>query len=118
MTTATWARITSGLLATVGVFQAGLAGGLPWGRASYGGAHHGVLPRRLRTLKRRGSGRVCRARRGRRINRQQPHGAATPPDGGQRSDGPVHRAQRRLEIALGALVGPGVCGHLCGRVAG
>lgn len=50
MTTATWARTTSGLLATVGVFQAGLASGLPWGRASYGGAHHGVLPDRLRTV--------------------------------------------------------------------
>ncbi|MDO5511823.1 hypothetical protein [Corynebacterium sp.] len=35
-------------LATLGIFQAGLAAGRPWGAASYGGAHPGVLPRNLR----------------------------------------------------------------------
>lgn len=35
-------------LTTLGVFQAGLALGRPWGAASYGGAHSGVLPGHLR----------------------------------------------------------------------
>lgn len=36
------------LLLGIGVFQACLAAGAPWGRACYGGAHPGVLPDRLR----------------------------------------------------------------------
>jgi hypothetical protein len=35
-------------LGGVAAFQVALAAGAPWGRASYGGAHSGVLPRRLR----------------------------------------------------------------------
>lgn len=35
-------------MGTIGVFQAALAAGAPWGRAAYGGAHPGVLPPRLR----------------------------------------------------------------------
>lgn len=36
-------------LFVVGAFQTALAAGAPWGRAAYGGSHHGVLPRHLRT---------------------------------------------------------------------
>lgn len=36
------------LLAVVIVFQVALAAGAPWGAASYGGEHRGVLPGRLR----------------------------------------------------------------------
>lgn len=46
LTTATVALTV--LLAVVVVFQTALALGAPWGRASYGGAHEGVLPARLR----------------------------------------------------------------------
>ncbi|WP_298748521.1 hypothetical protein [uncultured Serinicoccus sp.] len=35
-------------LGGVAAFQLALALGAPWGRASYGGQHEGVLPRRLR----------------------------------------------------------------------
>lgn len=35
-------------LAALGLFQTGLAAGIPWGEASYGGAHRGTLPDRLR----------------------------------------------------------------------
>jgi len=38
----------AGLLTAVGGFQVALAAGLPWGRASWGGAHAGVLPTNLR----------------------------------------------------------------------
>lgn len=34
----------------MGGFQLALAAGAPWGRASYGGAHPGVLPDRLRVV--------------------------------------------------------------------
>lgn len=37
-------------LAVVACFQVGLALGAPWGRASYGGQHVGVLPTRLRVV--------------------------------------------------------------------
>ncbi|GAA5157216.1 hypothetical protein [Ornithinimicrobium tianjinense] len=37
-------------LGVVGAFQVALALGAPWGRASYGGAHPGVLPDRLRVV--------------------------------------------------------------------
>ena len=37
-------------LAGLAAFQAALAIGTPWGRASYGGAHIGVLPSRLRVV--------------------------------------------------------------------
>lgn len=36
------------LLAVVVVFQLALALGAPWGAAAWGGAHQGVLPKRLR----------------------------------------------------------------------
>lgn len=37
-------------LGGVAAFQVALAAGVPWGRASYGGAHPGVLPSRLRVV--------------------------------------------------------------------
>lgn len=37
-------------LGGVAAFQVALAAGAPWGRASYGGAHGGVLPNRLRVV--------------------------------------------------------------------
>ena len=37
-------------LGGVAAFQVALAAGAPWGRASYGGAHPGVLPSRLRVV--------------------------------------------------------------------
>lgn len=37
-------------LGGLAAFQAALAAGAPWGRASYGGAHPGVLPNRLRVV--------------------------------------------------------------------
>ena len=37
-------------LAGLAAFQTALAIGTPWGRASYGGAHIGVLPSRLRVV--------------------------------------------------------------------
>lgn len=43
-------RGTAVALMTLGGFQAALAGGAPWGRAAYGGAHHGTLPPRLRAI--------------------------------------------------------------------
>ncbi|MDE9367552.1 hypothetical protein PZ938_18185 [Luteipulveratus sp. YIM 133132] len=41
---------TATTLLAIGAFQVALAGGAPWGRASYGGAHQGVLPTRLRMV--------------------------------------------------------------------
>ena len=35
-------------IAGVALFQVGLAAGRPWGRAAWGGQHHGVLPTRFR----------------------------------------------------------------------
>lgn len=43
-------RGTAGLLLGVGAFQIALAAGAPWGRAAFGGAHHGRLPTRLRRV--------------------------------------------------------------------
>lgn len=43
-------RATAGALAIIATFQAALAAGAPWGRAAYGGAHHGRLPRHLRAV--------------------------------------------------------------------
>lgn len=43
-------RATAAALAVVGGFQAALAAGAPWGRAAYGGTHHGSLPGRLRAV--------------------------------------------------------------------
>ncbi len=37
-------------LGGVAAFQVALAAGAPWGRASYGGTHSGVLPRHLRLV--------------------------------------------------------------------
>lgn len=37
-------------LGGVAAFQVALAAGIPWGRASYGGVHPGVLPSRLRVV--------------------------------------------------------------------
>lgn len=37
-------------LVTLGTFQVALAAGAPWAEASYGGAHQGTLPVRLRTV--------------------------------------------------------------------
>jgi len=42
------AAVAAGLLAIVTLFQVALALGVPWGRASWGGRHDGVLPLRLR----------------------------------------------------------------------
>jgi hypothetical protein len=39
---------TAATLLVLGAFQGALAAGAPWGRAAYGGAHHGTLPGRLR----------------------------------------------------------------------
>lgn len=36
------------MLGLLCLFQLGLALGLPWGRAAWGGQHEGVLPRKLR----------------------------------------------------------------------
>ncbi|MEU5841965.1 hypothetical protein [Rhodococcus sp. NPDC047139] len=41
-------RLTQVLLVTMSAFQAALAAGAPWGRASYGGKHSGTLPVGLR----------------------------------------------------------------------
>lgn len=41
-------KVAAALLLGVGAFQVCLAAGAPWGRASYGGAHAGVLPASLR----------------------------------------------------------------------
>ncbi|WP_460765798.1 hypothetical protein [Mariniluteicoccus flavus] len=41
-------RATGAMLAALGLFQAALAAGAPWGRAAYGGSHPGVLPANLR----------------------------------------------------------------------
>lgn len=43
-------RATGAVCVALGVFQLALAVGAPWGRAAYGGTHHGVLPGRLRTI--------------------------------------------------------------------
>lgn len=43
-------RATALGLGGLALFQVALAAGAPWGRISYGGAHPGVLPRRLRTV--------------------------------------------------------------------
>jgi hypothetical protein len=42
------AVVALALIAVVVAFQFGLAGGAPWGAASWGGAVEGVLPARLR----------------------------------------------------------------------
>jgi hypothetical protein len=44
----TVALVGAALLATVMVFQLALAAGAPWGAASWGGQHPGVLPTNLR----------------------------------------------------------------------
>ncbi len=44
----TVARLSPLLLVTMSAFQAALAAGAPWGRASYSGKHSGTLPGRLR----------------------------------------------------------------------
>lgn len=41
---------TAGALLVFGAFQLALAAGAPWGRAAYGGTHHGTLPTRLRAI--------------------------------------------------------------------
>ncbi len=43
-------RATAAGLAGIASFQLALAAGLPWGRASYGGGHPGVLPGHLRAV--------------------------------------------------------------------
>ncbi len=43
-------RATAVALATFGAFQVALAAGAPWGRAAYGGSHHGTLPQHLRAV--------------------------------------------------------------------
>lgn len=42
------ALIAALLLALISIFQLALAAGAPWGAASWGGRHSGVLPKRLR----------------------------------------------------------------------
>ncbi|WP_130014158.1 hypothetical protein [Serinicoccus sediminis] len=42
--------VTAVGLGGVAAFQLALALGAPWGRASYGGQHEGVLPQRLRMV--------------------------------------------------------------------
>lgn len=43
-------QATSAVMGVLCVFQVALAAGMPWGRAAYGGAHHGRLPGHLRTI--------------------------------------------------------------------
>ncbi len=43
-------RVTAFGLGGLAFFQLALATGAPWGRASYGGAHSGVLPDHLRVV--------------------------------------------------------------------
>lgn len=43
-------RATAAGLGTLAAFQLALAAGAPWGRASYGGGHAGVLPDHLRAV--------------------------------------------------------------------
>jgi hypothetical protein len=43
-------RSTALALGVLGLFQAALAAGAPWGRAAYGGTHRGTLPVHLRAL--------------------------------------------------------------------
>jgi hypothetical protein len=43
-------RATAAGLAGIGCFQLALAAGVPWGRASYGGSHPGVLTGHLRAV--------------------------------------------------------------------
>lgn len=43
-------RATGAACGALGVFQLALSAGAPWGRAAYGGTHHGVLPGRLRVV--------------------------------------------------------------------
>lgn len=42
------ATVAVGLLVVVALFQLAVAAGAPFGKAAWGGAHHGVLPPRLR----------------------------------------------------------------------
>lgn len=41
---------TAAALVVLGVFQAALAVGAPWGRAAYGGTNRGTLPHHLRAI--------------------------------------------------------------------
>lgn len=50
MSTSRGERVTAAGLATLGAFQVALAVGAPWGRAAYGGARPGTLPRHLRVV--------------------------------------------------------------------
>lgn len=43
-------QATAAILVVFGAFQTALAAGAPWARASYGGAHRGRLPDRLRAV--------------------------------------------------------------------
>lgn len=43
-------EVTALGLAGVAAFQCALAGGAPWGRASFGGQHSGTLPPNLRAV--------------------------------------------------------------------
>lgn len=43
-------RVTAAGLGGLALFQLSLAAGAPWGRASYGGGHPGVLPGHLRAV--------------------------------------------------------------------
>lgn len=43
-------QATAAALAALGSFQVALAMGAPWGRAAYGGTHHGGLPNHLRVI--------------------------------------------------------------------
>ncbi len=46
-----WPRkVASALAVVIALFQVGLAAGLPWGAAAYGGSHPGVLPANLRLI--------------------------------------------------------------------
>ncbi|MDQ3782422.1 MAG: hypothetical protein M3349_05720 [Actinomycetota bacterium] len=50
MVTSRSERATAVALLVLGAFQVALAAGAPWGRAAYGGTHHGTLPGHLRTI--------------------------------------------------------------------
>ncbi len=50
MSTSRPEQATAAACVALGAFQTALALGAPWGRAAYGGAHHGTLPHHLRAI--------------------------------------------------------------------
>lgn len=93
----TTARPTALMLGGLAAFQAGLAVGVPWGRAAYGGQHPGTLPPRLRAV----SGAATAA-----------YAAAAV---ALASDATSERAQRRLLRGVVGLVGTGTLVNAASR---